>query len=194
MSTWQVWIAGELSDAHEEMCATAVESAKAQSGRVDVFLDSPGGRLDLALRIARYLSEKSVEVRTHGCAHVDSAAIAVFCAGTQRICNESTLFAFHPVYRELSGFFDSREMECVRRAILHEEADYAAFLAERTGKKAMTWRSLMRRRSVVSANKALALGLLTSIVAGDSASGDFTPNIGGGNESGMVGRFKVIAQ
>lgn len=195
MNSSPIMVLGELSAAH----ARAVRKALATTGNdgMDVIVESPGGRLALALHIARDLTAAGRHVRTHAFSRLGSAAIAVFAAGASRTCRAETEFRFHPVRRELSGWFGSSQLARVALRMERDETDYATFLAARTGRNASFWRRMMRRSSTIVGADAVKTGLATELVERESVfDGDRAveaePCQGSGTTSGWTIRFRRI--
>lgn len=79
-----------LKDAMEEKQKKGIK-------RFVLSMCTTGGDWPPAFEAYEYLKETGAEVITHNHHYVGSAAIIVFCAGTQRTCVRKGQFKFHPV-------------------------------------------------------------------------------------------------
>lgn len=130
---------------------------------VDVLIESEGGSVAAALAMARLLKALPCPVRTWNLSSVDSAAIVVFAAGSDRYCAPGGSFFFHPVGREVVGAKTAEEFRKIADEIDSDERQVAEFMSEATGTMAETWQLLMRTSRTMSAEEALATGLAVGI-------------------------------
>ena len=129
---------------------------------LDLFINSAGGSVPIALAMAELLMALPCEVRTCNLSNVDSASIIVFAAGKERFAPPGTTFFFHPVGKEVSGIKSATELRQLADEIDHDTLRETEFLSLRTGTDAKKWRDMMDSGILVDDSTALKLGLATS--------------------------------
>ena len=131
---------------------------------LEVRICSHGGSVSVGLAIAGLLHELPIRVRTVNLSRVDSAAIMVFAAGDERVCYSHSGFFIHEVGKECSGTKTIRELLKMVKEIEFDVKRVVSFLARRTGINFVRWKSYMDNGLLLSADKAVELGLATRII------------------------------
>ena len=128
-----------------------------------LLLNSPGGSVRLALGLARLLEQLPCKVKTYNLHRVDSAAIALFCAGSERICLPSSCVLAHTVHVELCGQYSPNTLKIEYMSLLHDYDDVVSYLSSRTRMPREEWeRYLSEEGHFFMADEAVRLGLATS--------------------------------
>jgi ATP-dependent protease ClpP protease subunit len=128
--------------------------------RIHLALQSPGGSVPVALSLANILQSLPCPISTYNIGNVDSAAVIVFAAGTERICAPEAIFCVHPIGKSVAGVQTVETLSSLIREIEADTERVAKFLARRTEKTPPSqWRQLMSESHVISPDAALEIGL-----------------------------------
>jgi ATP-dependent Clp protease protease subunit len=138
-----------------------------QHGLTNITLNisSNGGELEPAIAAYEYLKGRPINLTTHNFGNVDSSAVILFAAGTQRLCTPLGRFVIHDPASviQIPGEMDEAHLN-ERVATLKQGAEtMAKILAEVTGKPTTIVRGWMKDRVVWTAEQALDNKLATSI-------------------------------
>ena len=68
-----------------------------------LYINSYGGSVPIALSIAKILDALPCKIMTYNLGHCDSAAMSLFVAGQERVCDIHSTFFAHTVSIKLSG-------------------------------------------------------------------------------------------
>ncbi len=151
--------------------------------RLHLVIQSPGGSVPIALSLANVLQSLPCPITTYNIGNVDSAAVIVFAAGTERICAHDAIFCMHPISKNVTG---DQTIETLSSLIREIEADtdrVTKFLSRQTEKTTQPrWRELMSEPHVISADRAVEIGLANRIdmchfVLGSGLSGEGFPGV-----------------
>lgn len=128
--------------------------------RIHLAIQSPGGSVPVALALANLLLSLSCPITTYNIGNVDSAAVIVFAAGTERICSPSAFFCTHPIRKVVDANQSIETLSALLQEIQEDTRRVTNFLAQNVkGTSISTWESLMSARHVLSSEAALKLGL-----------------------------------
>ncbi|MBR7106217.1 MAG: ATP-dependent Clp protease proteolytic subunit [Opitutales bacterium] len=74
-----------------------------------IYISSPGGSVDIAVELFHFLKLLDCKVKTVNISCVNSAAIIIFAAGTERISLPCSSFYVHSITKELNGNFTAAD-------------------------------------------------------------------------------------
>lgn len=131
--------------------------------RLHVQICSNGGHISIALAMGQLLRALPCEVLTYNIANVDSAAIAVFASGKQRVCAPHGVFMFHPAAKEISGAKNAAELRALADEVDSDAERFVSFLGRCTGTSKKDWTQKMDSSMRLTAKNALDVKLVTRI-------------------------------
>ena len=131
--------------------------------RLHIQICSNGGHISIALAMGQLLRTLPCDVLTYNIANVDSAAIAVFASGKQRICAPHGAFMFHPAAKEISGAKTAAELRALAEEVDSDAERLVAFLERCTATSKETWKQKMDSSVQLTAKSALDVKLATEI-------------------------------
>lgn len=130
-----------------------------------LYINSYGGSVPIALSIAKILDALPCKIMTYNLGHCDSAAMLLFVAGQERVCDIHSTFFAHTVSIKLSGEYT---LDSIRMSYLNLRRDYKniiSFLSQKTSLSSLQWQSYMTEQGhIISAQEALDFNLVTHIV------------------------------
>ena len=130
-----------------------------ESTSLTIYISSPGGIVDIAVELFNFLKLLDCTVRTVNMSCVNSAAIVVFAAGTERISLPCSSFYVHAVSKNLNGNFTADDLLREVREMSANTDKVATILASASNKNKSYWKRLMRKGCLLTAQKAKELGL-----------------------------------
>ena len=128
-----------------------------------IYISSSGGSVDIAVELFNFLKLLDCTVRTVNISCVNSAAIIIFAAGTERISLPCSSFYVHSVTKNLSGDFTADDLLREAREISANTDKVATILAHASNKNKSYWKRLMRKGCLLTTQKAKELGLVNDI-------------------------------
>lgn len=128
-----------------------------------IYISSPGGSVDIAVELFNFLKLLDCKLRTVNISCVNSAAIIIFAAGTERIGLPCASFYVHSVTKNLSGEFTADDLLREAREISANTDKVATILATASNKNKSYWKRLMRKGCLLTSQKARELGLINDI-------------------------------
>lgn len=131
--------------------------------RLHIRICSNGGHVSIALAMGQLIRTLPCEVFTYNIANVDSAAIAVFASGKERICAQHGVFMFHPAAKEISGAKSAAELHALAEEVDLDEERLISFLEYCTGTSKSVWKHKMTSCTRLAAEAALSDNLVTEI-------------------------------
>lgn len=129
------------------------------SDLLTIFISSAGGDIDVAIELYNFIRSLDCKVRMINTSYVNSAAVIVYLAGEERVCLHSTSFYVHSVSKKLNGDYNATELMREVREIRTNTEKIAELLAESSKKSKSYWKQMMRKGFIISAKKAVELGL-----------------------------------
>ena len=133
------------------------------SNALTVYISSPGGNVDIAVELFHFLKLLDCTIRTVNISCVNSAAIIIFAAGTERISLPCSSFYVHAITKELNGNFTADDLLREAREMSANTDKVAMILANASNKPKSYWKRLMRKGCLLTAQKAKELGLVNDI-------------------------------
>ncbi len=130
-----------------------------KSTSLTIYISSPGGSVDIAVELFNFLKLLDCKIRTVNLSCVNSAAIVVFAAGTERISLPCSSFYVHAVSKNLNGNFTADDLLREVREMSANTDKVATILASASNKNKSYWKRLMRKGCLLTAQKAKELGL-----------------------------------
>ena len=129
-----------------------------------IYISSPGGSVDIAVEFFNFLKLLDCKIRTVNMSCVNSAAIIIFAAGTERISLPCSSFYVHSITKELNGNFTADDLLREVREISANTDKVANILAGISNKNKSYWKRLMRKGCLLTPQKAKQLGLVNGIL------------------------------
>ena len=133
------------------------------STALTVYISSPGGNVDIAVEIFNFLKLLDCKIRTVNMSCVNSAAIIIFAAGTERISLPCSSFYVHSITKNLNGNFTAADLLHEAREMSANTDKVATILASISNKNKSYWKCLMRKGCLLTSQKAKELGLVNDI-------------------------------
>lgn len=163
------WLGGVTANAYHEIIAELKTLlVQAPSEPVTLVVTSPGGQTGIAMSFYDVIrTVYAPKLQTIGAGDVDSSGVIVFLAGSTRFITPNTTMLLHLAGRsfDTSRRFTANDMESMAREDSLKDEQYAAVLAERSGKlTAVEVLELMQRNTILSAPEAVELGLAHHIL------------------------------
>ena len=128
-----------------------------------IYISSPGGNVDIAVELFNFLKLLDCTVRTINISCVNSAAIIIFAAGTERICLPCSSFYVHSITKNLNGNFTATDLFREAKEMTANTNKVATILAGVSNKNKSYWKRLMRKGCLLTSQKAQELGLINDI-------------------------------
>ncbi|MCM1078266.1 MAG: ATP-dependent Clp protease proteolytic subunit [Bacteroidales bacterium] len=131
---------------------------------ITIYISSPGGDIDIAIEIYRLLQTLDCTIRTINTSYVNSAAIIIYLAGSIRECYKTSSFFVHSVKKKLRGNYDSAKLLKEAKELNISTDKVTNILSQNTIKSKLYWKRLMKQGEILTATKALNLGIATLII------------------------------
>ena len=128
-----------------------------------IYISSPGGNVDIAVELFHFLKLLDCHVRTVNTSCVNSAAIIVFAAGTERISLPCSSFYVHSITKNLNGNFTAADLLREAKEMSTNTDKVATILANTSNKSKAYWKRLMRKGCLLTSQKAKELSLVNNI-------------------------------
>lgn len=139
-----------------------LNNAHPDCSQLVINISSSGGDIDTAVELFNFIKSLDCHVRIVNTSYVNSAAIIVFLAGDERICLPTSSFYVHSVTKRLDGIYNAGSLMREVREINANTDKIATLLESTTKKNKAYWKRLMRKGQMLSAEKALEVGLTTT--------------------------------
>ena len=133
------------------------------SNSLTVYISSPGGNVDIAVELFHFLKLLDCTIRTVNISCVNSAAIIIFAAGTERISLPCSSFYVHSITKNLNGNFTADDLLREAKEMAANTNKVATILANVSNKNKSYWKRLMKRGYLLTSQKAKELGLVNDI-------------------------------
>ena len=128
-----------------------------------IYISSPGGSVDIAVELFNFLKLLDCKIQTVNMSYVNSAAIIIFAAGTERICLPCSSFYVHSITKNLNGNFTADDLLREAKEMAANTDKVATILAGISNKSKSYWKCLMRKGILLTPQKAKELGLIDDI-------------------------------
>lgn len=128
-----------------------------------IYISSPGGNVDIAVELFHFLKLLDCTIRTVNISCVNSAAIIIFAAGTERISLPCSSFYVHSITKNLNGDFTADDLLREAKEMNANTDKVATILAQTSNKNKSYWKRLMRKGCLLTSQKAKELGLVHDI-------------------------------
>jgi ATP-dependent Clp endopeptidase proteolytic subunit ClpP len=134
-----------------------------------VYVDSPGGSIDVGDNIYMYLKSLPQIIMTVGFGMVASIATKAMLAGEERIMiqGQSEFMIHNPWAGGVSG--DAEDLMSIAEEIRAEEDKLISFYSEATGISKEGLDALMKAETFLAPEKALELGFITKVITKEEA-------------------------
>ena len=157
---------GSVNEENVRAFVTKIKNMTTQnpeSTSLTIYMSSPGGNVDIAIELFNFLKLLDCKVRTVNMSCVNSAAIIVFAAGTERISLPCSSFYVHSITKELNGNFTAADLLREAKEISANTDKVATILANTSNKSKAYWKRLMRKGCLLTSQKAKELSLVNNI-------------------------------
>ena len=136
---------------------------KPEANCTRINISSPGGDIDVAIELYNFLKQLDCYIITNNISVVNSAAIILYLAGTERYCDYTSTFYVHSVTKKLRGVFDADRLIREAKELKLNTDRVTKILTENTIPSLSYWRRLMKKGEIISSEQAIKLGLSTQI-------------------------------
>jgi len=133
------------------------------STALTIYISSPGGNVDIAVELFHFLKLLDCTIRMVNISCVNSAAIIIFAAGTERISLPCSSFYVHSVTKKLNGTFTAHDLLREAKEMTANTEKIATILTGISNKNQSYWKQLMRKGCLLTPQKAKELGLVNDI-------------------------------
>ena len=133
------------------------------STALTIYISSPGGNVDIAVELFHFLKLLDCTIRMVNISCVNSAAIIIFAAGTERISLPCSSFYVHAVTKNLNGTFTAYDLLREAKEMAANTEKIATILTGISNKNQSYWKRLMRKGCLLTPQKAKELGLVNVI-------------------------------
>ncbi len=131
---------------------------------IHLLITSPGGSVPVALGLAHFLAALPCRVITYNVSSVDSAAVLLFAAGTERICLAESRFYVHEVAKEIvSSTVSLKTLQREMDELTLDSENIAQMLARVTKLTPEEWKSRMSDGWIIDPPTAVEIGLATTM-------------------------------
>ena len=134
-----------------------------ESESLTIYISSPGGNVDIAVELFNFLKLLDCKIKTVNISCVNSAAIIIFAAGTERISLPCSSFYVHSITKNLNGNFTAADLLREVKEMNANTDKIASILAGISNKNKTYWKRLMSKGCLLTAQKAKELGLVNDI-------------------------------
>ena len=134
-----------------------------ESNSMIIYISSPGGNVDIAVELFNFLKLLDCTITTVNISCVNSAAIIIFAAGTERICLPCSSFYVHSVTKNLNGDFTADDLLREVKEMSANTNKIASILESASNKNKSYWKRLMRKGCLLTPQKAKEVGLVNDI-------------------------------
>ena len=136
---------------------------KSESTSLTIYISSSGGNVDIAVELFNFLKLLDCTVRTVNVSCVNSAAIIIFAAGTERISLPCSSFYVHSVSKHLNGNYTADDLLREAKEMTANTDKVATILANISNKNKSYWKRLMKKGCLLTSKRAKELGLVNDI-------------------------------
>ena len=134
-----------------------------ESTSLTIYISSSGGNVDIAVELFNFLKLLDCTVRTVNVSCVNSAAIIIFAAGTERISLPCSSFYVHSVSKHLNGNYTADDLLREAKEMTANTDKVVTILANISNKNKSYWKRLMKKGCLLTSQKAKELGLVNDI-------------------------------
>ena len=134
-----------------------------ESNSLTIYISSQGGNVDIAIELFNFLKLLDCKITTVNISCVNSAAIIIFAAGTERICLPCSSFYVHSISKNLNGNFTAADLLREVKEMSANTEKIASILESASTKNKSYWKRLMKQGCLLTAQKAKELGLANGI-------------------------------
>ncbi len=159
------WFA-PVNDATTQNLMSVLDNAYSSGiEHVVLLISSPGGSVYHGLSAHNYLKGLPIEITTHNFGSCDSIGVVVFCAGSKRFSVPHARFLLHGVQMQFGqgGSLEETQLEERLKGLRSDMGNIAGVIATAVGKSEEDVHETMRQRTVLSADEAVAFGLVHEI-------------------------------
>ena len=168
MSDGKVYIIGEIGESSNPdlidgiLLVDVIQQVQRQKGATSltVYIDSPGGDVQVGQDIYKYLTSLKVPIKTVGSNMVASIATVIFMAGTVREINDGCEFMIHLPMGSIQ-YATASELQEYTDMVRKVETDLIKFYAEITGMTREAVTPLLRNETWLTPAQLKSFGFIT---------------------------------
>ena len=134
-----------------------------ESNSLTIYISSQGGNVDIAIELFNFLKLLDCKITTVNISCVNSAAIIIFAAGTERICLPCSSFYVHSISKNLNGNFTAADLLREVKEMSANTDKIASILESASNKNKSYWKRLMQKGCLLTPQKAKELELINVI-------------------------------
>ena len=157
---------GPIDDERVKKLMTTLEQ-KLKEGieRFAILISSPGGQVSPGVSAYNFLKGIPAEVITHNFGSIDSMAVCLFCAGSERLCVPHGRFLIHGIGLNIAAGtrFDEKSIGEHISRLKNERETICRIIADNTGKKLEDVEQDMFSGITLTAEQAKDYGLVSEI-------------------------------
>lgn len=128
-------------------------------GEVRIMISSGGGEVDVAIELYHFLQDSGLKITTVNTSVVNSAAVILYLAGTQRICYPESSFYIHSISKKFNGIYNADDLKREVKEIEVNTDIVSSILEKTTLKPKRFWKRMMRKGIIINAKEAYKYGL-----------------------------------
>ena len=158
------WLLFERDVTRESMCdfLEAIRDTPSDVSVLNLVINSRGGVYSAALAMANLLRHQAFRLKTYNLGRVDSAALLLFAAGSERFAVFGSGFYLHAISARLDGIYSAVRLRDEIRRLSAETGSMCGFLERQTGVSHKVWREMMSDDGCeLTCSRARRLGLVT---------------------------------
>lgn len=161
---------------------TQFSSQYAQQGNpideIVLQISSSGGSSDHGLLAYNFLKQTGFKITTIGMGNVDSAAIMLYSAGSNRLSVPSCRFLIHEATATIQGMFNANKLKEITQITERINEDYCNVISSVSGKKLNKVKLDVMKSTVMSSEEAKKYGLVHTITEDSYIKETGMPTIG----------------
>jgi ATP-dependent protease ClpP protease subunit len=143
---------------------TIDQARKSGAQEIDLLLSSPGGEVVYGLSAYNYLKALPIELVTYNFGAVDSIAVALYCAGQERLSVANGEFLLHGLAAQFPPMPIEQDLvEQELRQMQNQTDALAGVVSTCTGRSVTEVEDAVKHKTVLSAKDALKWGLVQKI-------------------------------
>lgn len=178
--TGQIYIIGDIGQFNKEDkyvdLVDVISQVRAQpdADSFDVFIDSPGGKVNVGMDIYNYLKSLGKPLHTIGMNMVASMATVIHLAGDTRTIRPNTQYMIHLPWGGVDG--TSEEIEEYSKSLKATEGQLLDFYVKNTNNPKEAILPLLKEETWLSAEELLALGFISELPVAIAAKAEINNN------------------
>lgn len=147
-----------------QLLATITNAINNKFTEITILISSPGGSIFDGMNIATMIKTSPIPINVHNVGQIDSIASVIFSAGAKRIAQKNSSFLFHGVMANFGpSSLTEQQLEERLSTLKRDRENIAKNISDYTGIEYSVVDELMKKGSIISAEEAMAMGLVHEI-------------------------------